>query len=83
MSDEIVRQMSKYGDYDEETSWSLYKTSYLMKPAAERAADLQKADQWIDHYTSEHTGVTKELASLLTRRRELETLHKTLRGAGR
>ena len=40
-------------------------------PRPQRVADLKIADQWIDKYQQQHTQPTKELGSLIQRRREL------------
>jgi len=79
MSDEIVRQMSKWGDVDEEESWRLYKTGFLLMSADKRIQDLQNLDRWLEN----ETRPTREHASMLTRRRELQDIHYALRGAGR
>ena len=83
MSDSIVDQLTKYGDFNEEESWDIFKNNYLAKTPAQRMIDLEAADSWITQYTESHTGVTKELSSLVTRRRELESIHRRLREAGR
>jgi hypothetical protein len=79
MSDGIVEQMAKYGDHDEETSWEVFKKGYSRKLPEARIADLKMADQWLDVQTRP----TREHASILTRKRELEAIHWTLRGVGR
>lgn len=79
MSDGIIDQMAKYGDHDEEESWRLFKAGYMMKSPEARIADLKQTDLWLEQQTQ----VTKEHASLLTRKRELKSLHRALRGAGR
>lgn len=79
MSDGIVEQLAKYGDHDEETSWKIFKDFYLRKSPEARIADLKLADQWLEHQARP----TREHASILTRKRELEALHWTLRGVGR
>jgi hypothetical protein len=79
MSDGIIDQLSKYGDYDEDTAWEVWKAGYMMKPAPARIADLRAVDLWLDQQTT----VTKEHASLLTRKREMESIHRRLRDANR
>ena len=81
--DGVINQLTKYGDMDETEAWDVFKNNYLMKTPAQRIVDLNAVDTFIDVHTAEHTGVTKELGSLLTRRRELESIHRRLREAGR
>lgn len=83
MSDDIVKALSLYGDYDEETSWDLFQTAYHLKTPEQRRTDLITASQYIEKYTQEHNQPTKELSSLITRRRNLEDIHNQLRRAGR
>jgi hypothetical protein len=79
MSDGIIDQLSKYGDHDEEESWRLFKAGYMMKSPEARVADLRQTDLWLE----QETQVTKNHASLLTRKRELESIHRRLRDANR
>ena len=79
MEDNISKQLTSYGDFGEEESWEIFKNNYLTKTPEQRKIDLVAADSWITQYTESHTGVTKELGSLLTRRRELESIHRRLR----
>ena len=79
MEDGIIKQMTKYGDHDEEESWRLYKAGYMMKSPEARIADLRQTDLWLEQQTQ----ITKEHASLLTRKREMESIHRRLRDAGR
>jgi hypothetical protein len=83
MSDDIVRNLSKYGDFDEEVSWDGFRLAYLTKTPEQRRTDLVTASQYIEQYTQQHSQPTKELASLVTRRRDLESIHWQLRRAGR
>jgi hypothetical protein len=83
MSDDIVRALSLYGDFDEEASWDGFRAGYLLKTPEQRRADLATASQYIDKYTQEHSQPTRELSSLVTRRRDLEDIHWQLRRAGR
>jgi hypothetical protein len=78
-TDGIVQQLSKYGDYDEAEAWEVWLSGYMMKPAAARIADLRATDQWLE--TQDRP--TREHASLITRRREMESIHRRLREAGR
>jgi hypothetical protein len=84
MSDDgVINQLVKYGDYDESEAWDVFKNNYLMKAPEQRIIDLKAVDTFIDVHTAEHTGVTKELGSLLTRKRELESMHRRLRELNR
>jgi len=82
-TDNIVDQLTRYGSAGEEEAWATFTNNYLMKTPEQRKIDLEAADSWITQYTESHTGVTKELSSLVTRRRELESIHRRLREAGR
>jgi hypothetical protein len=81
--DAIVRQLTNYGDYGAHEAWQVFTNNYLTKTPAQRIVDLRAADTFIETYTQEHTGVTKELGSLVNRKRELESIHRRLREAGR
>jgi hypothetical protein len=83
MSDGIIDQLTKFGDFDEEESWAIFTSNYVLKTPEQRKIDLFAADSWITAYTEGHTGVTKELGSLLTRKRELESIHRRLRELNR
>jgi hypothetical protein len=83
MDDQITDSLSKYWEEDGEEAWRGFTTGFLTKPPAQRVADLKTADQWIDAYQQEHSQPTRELSSLLTRRRELLDLHATLLKAKR
>jgi hypothetical protein len=78
-SDSVIDQLSKYGDFDEEEAWEVWKNGYVRKHPQARIEDLRAVDLWLDQQTT----VTKEHASLLTRKREMESIHRRLREAGR
>ena len=78
MEDEIVTALNKYWDDEPETSWRAFTAGYLCKSPHRRILDLKTADGWIGQYTQEHNHPSKELASLIMRRRELEDLHRNL-----
>jgi hypothetical protein len=81
--DGVINQLVKYGDFDENEAWDVLKSNYLRKTPEQRIIDLKACDSFIDVHTAEHTGVTKELGSLLTRKRELESIHRRLRELNR
>jgi hypothetical protein len=83
VEDEIVKQLNAYWEDSPEETWTAWKAGYLLKDPSARIADLKIADQYISAHQQEHTHPTRELASLLSRKRELEDLHWRLRGAGR
>jgi hypothetical protein len=68
---------------NEQEAWATFTQNYLMKTPQQRIVDLKAADTFIETYTQEHTGITKELGSLVNRKRELESIHRRLREAGR
>jgi hypothetical protein len=79
MTDSIVEQLTKYGEIDEEEAWNGFKQAYLLKTPESRIIDLKACDTFIDQFNY----VTKEAASVLTRKRELFDIHTRLRQAGR
>ena len=74
MSDPIGEQIAKYGALDEDESWEGFKRGFLLKAPQARIADLHTADQWL----ATQTGITREHASMVVKKRELEDLHYTL-----
>jgi hypothetical protein len=79
MSDPLGEQIAKYGALDEEESWQGFKLGFLTKPPQARIADLKTADQWL----ALQDGLTREHASMVVKKRELETMHYTLLKAQR
>jgi hypothetical protein len=79
MNDQIVDQLTKYGDFDEAEAWDVFKNNYLMKTPEQRIIDLKACDTFIEQFNHP----TKEAASVLTRKRELFDIHTRLRQAGR
>jgi hypothetical protein len=83
MSDPLTESLSKYWEEDGELAWRGFTTGFLIKAPAQRVADLKTADQWIENYQQEHSQPTKELGSLIQRRRELLDIHASLLKASR
>ncbi len=83
MDDQITDSLSRYWSEDGEQAWRGFATGFLTKAPAQRVADLKVADQWIDNYQQTHTQPTRELGSLIQRRRELLDLHAAMVRAGR
>jgi hypothetical protein len=79
MSDSIVDQLTKYGDYNEEEAWDRFKQGYLLKSPESRIIDLKACDTFIEQFNHP----TKEAASVLTRKRELFDIHTRLRELNR
>ena len=79
MSDGIIDQLTKYGDFDEQEAWNGFKQAYLLKTSESRIIDLKACDSFLDQFNHP----TKEAASVLTRKRELFDIHTRLRNAGR
>jgi hypothetical protein len=79
MSDGIVDQLTKYGDFDEDEAWERFKQGYLLKTPESRKIDLAACDSFIEQFNHP----TKEAASILTRKRELESIHRRLRELNR
>ena len=71
MSDPIGEQIAKYGALDEDESWEGFKRGFLLKAPQQRIADLHTADAWL----ATQSGVTREHASMVVKKRELEDLH--------
>ncbi len=83
MADPITESLSKYWEEDDETAWRGFATGFLTKAPAQRVQDLRVADSWIDQYQQTHTQPTRELGSLIQRRRELLDLHAAMLKANR
>jgi hypothetical protein len=77
MMEEWMRQ--HYWEGDEEVFWNKCKADFAKKPEAGRLQDLHAVNTWLDQ---EHRP-TREHAALLSRRREMEDLHRALKGIGR
>ncbi len=77
--DEIVRQINSYWEDTPEESWAAWRAGFALKNPLQRITDLKTADQWLATQDS----ITREHASMLTRKRELEDIHWQLRRAGR
>jgi hypothetical protein len=82
-SDAISRALSKFGDYDESEAFEVFKASFVLKPVQARIDDLLSAEKYFEEHLAEKTAPTKELSSLLTKKRELEGLHRRLRELNR
>ena len=78
MTDAWVKEL--YWEEGEEQLWHKFKGEFVQKPEGARLGDLHAVNQWLDH---EGDRPTKELASLLTKKREMEDLHRTLKAVGR
>jgi hypothetical protein len=78
MTEEMIKQL--YWEEGEEALWTKCKEDFLKKPESARLRDLHIVGQWLDQ---ESDRPTKELASLLTKKREMEDLHLLLKGANR
>jgi hypothetical protein len=74
--DPIDRALSYWDDGD---AWSQYKERFLKKTKGERVEALIKADE----YLAGDLKPTHETASLWTKRRELDFLHRKLDSMGR
>ncbi len=81
--DQITDSLSKYWEEDGETAWRGFTTGFLTKAPGLRVSDLRIADQWIENYQQQHSQPTKELGSLVQRRRELLDIHAAMLKAGR
>jgi len=80
MSDDAIsRALSKFGDYDETEAFDVFKASFMLKPFDARIDDLLSAEKYVNDHLAEKTAPTKELASLVTKKRELESIHRRLR----
>jgi hypothetical protein len=69
-------------NYDEEGVWDLAKEQFLRASAGTREAYLQSFDKWTQDNDKMGT-ISRETADLLTRKRELLSIHGTLRKLGR
>jgi hypothetical protein len=78
MTDQMVKEL--YWEEGEEALWAKCKSDFSRKPEAGRLQDLHAVNAWLDQ---EGDRPTKELASLLTKKREMEDLHKLLKGLNR
>ena len=83
MSDSITENLSKYGDYDEAEVWDRFKENFLLKGPRERIENLKSVDIFIESHMEGRSGVTKELGSLLAKKRDLELAHRRLRELNR
>jgi hypothetical protein len=80
MTDGISNQFTYWGSPgEEEQSWDSYLSGFSMKPQAARVYDLEMADTWL----AEQTSLTKEHAALLSKKRELLSVHRKLQELGR
>ena len=81
MSDRMTEAWIKglYFEGDEAELWQKFKGDFVQKPEAVRLNDLHTLNQWLD----QEDRPTREHAALLTKRREMEDLHRLLKGAGR
>jgi hypothetical protein len=77
MTDEWVKQL--YWEEGESALWDKFKGEFIRKPEVARLQDLHAVNQWLD----QEDRPTRELAALLTKQREMEDLHRTLKGLGR
>ena len=67
-------------NFDEETVWDLYKEKFLRRSAENRQAELQAFDKLTE---DKMDTPTRETADLLSRKRELLSIHDTMRKLGR
>jgi hypothetical protein len=79
MSDRIDEQMSKYGDFPADEVWELFKAGFLTKSPEARIADLKT----MDFHLEAQTGLTREHASMVQKRREIVAIHQKLRELNR
>ncbi len=78
-SNDPVETALSYWSEDSEAEWSRFKTHFATKPKVERVNDLLK----VDSFMQEQIKPTREHASLLTKKRQLEDLHWALDRLGR
>jgi hypothetical protein len=83
MDDQITDSLSKYWEESGDVAWAGFTTGFLTKAPAQPVADLRVADTWIQNYQQENRYPTKELGSLIQRRRELLDIHNSLLKAKR
>jgi hypothetical protein len=75
----LTRSMARYrGDADD--VWAEYKTAFSLSKPETRIGDLAHLDSFMDVHMDKPTN---EAASLLTCKRELVSIHETLRKANR
>jgi hypothetical protein len=74
----FLHELEKYSD-DPDGAWLEFKRSFAKKPPDLRVADLRTADTWLEQQTT----VTREHASTLAAKRELQDLHFMLRAGNR
>ena len=71
--------MAKYTDFDSDQVWDAFLGQYVRATPAERIAAMKDLDQWLEAEDQP----TRALSDLITRKRELEDTHFTLRKLGR
>jgi hypothetical protein len=79
MTDSIDEQMAKYGDFPADDVWGLYKVAFLNKSPEARIADLRT----LDFHLEAQSGLTREHASMVQKRREIVASHQKLRELNR
>jgi hypothetical protein len=81
MSDKMTETWAQalYWDGGEPELWQQFKDNFVRAPEAARLNDLSLVKQW----EAQEERPTRELAAIMTKRRELEDLHRLLKGAGR
>jgi hypothetical protein len=79
MSDGIANQFTYWGGPNEEQSWDGYLSSFSMKPQSARIYDLEMADTWL----AEQSVLSREHAALLSKKREMLSVHRKLQELGR
>jgi hypothetical protein len=78
---EIDEVLASY-NFDEATVWDVYKERFLQCSADARQMYLQAFDKYVADEGKMST-ISRETADLLTRKRELLSIHGTLRKLGR
>jgi hypothetical protein len=78
---EIDEVLASY-NFDEESVWDVYKDRFLKCSADVRQEYLQAFDKWTSDEGKMST-ISRETADLLTRKRELMSIHGALRKLGR
>jgi hypothetical protein len=79
MSDDPILDQFKYWGGADEESWNGFLTGFSMKSQAARIHDVEMVDTWL----AQQTTLTREHASLVTRKRELLSVHRKLQELGR
>ena len=82
MTDKMTEEWIKglyWDEGSEEDFWNVAKSNFIKRNEAERLQLMKAVNAWMD----EEDQPTREAASLLTKQRELEHLHRTLKAAGR